>query len=303
VYANLETKKHCPLCGGPSQKSLVIGRGHCQLQSCEDCAADFADHVEPSSKESHGDHFQGLNLRLYEQSVQRTREKSYDQLLNRVKRHLKGGSWLDVGCSYGWLLKRVQKEGFTGYGVEPSASAATQARQDGLAVAQGIFPAETGESVPYSVVSFMDVLEHLPNPAEVLLKTKALMTPEGLLIVQVPDQQCLLYKTAKVLARAGGVDFALQRLWLVGFPFPHRFYFNKSSLYGLMHKAGFEVVEFYRAPIGSPGEAFSRVEYVERNSGPLSIVVAAGVAALQVIDNLSRHGGLMVLIARQRRIR
>src|SRR5207237_8460925 len=123
--------------------------------------------------------------------------------------------------------------------------------------AEGIFPQETGGGAPYSIISFMDVLEHLPNPEAALQSAKQLLTEEGLLVIQVPDQACLLYAAAKAMNQLAGKDFALRRLWLTEFAFPHQFYFNRVSLTKLLERSGFVVTEFFRAAISDPREDFS----------------------------------------------
>jgi len=240
---------------------------------------------------------------MYARSVKATREASYDELLARVSAVVQGGRWLDVGCSYGWLLERVQTAGFDGYGVEPSPGAAQQARDAKLKVTTGIFPAVVGDGAPYSVVSFMDVLEHLSDPAMVLESTARHLGVEGVVVIQVPDQTCLLYGLAKLLCRwsVGRLDFALRRLWLTDLDFPHRFYFSRRSLGLLCSRLGYEIIDWYRAAIGAPGQARDRVGYLKGSSSAALPLVSAGVATISALDNMWQHGGLLVVIARPRR--
>jgi 2-polyprenyl-3-methyl-5-hydroxy-6-metoxy-1,4-benzoquinol methylase len=240
---------------------------------------------------------------MYARSVQATRESSYDELLAHVRAVVKGGRWLDVGCSYGWLLRRVRAAGFDGFGVEPSPGAAQRAREAGLSVATGTFPAVVGDGAPYSVVSFMDVLEHLPDPTLVLESTRQHLGAEGVVVIQVPDQSCLLYWLARSMCRwsGGRLDFALRRLWLTDLDFPHRFYFNRNSLDRLCSRAGYEITDWYRAAIGAPGQARDRVGYLKSKGNAALPLVSAGVATINALDILWKHGGLLVLIARPKR--
>jgi SAM-dependent methyltransferase len=157
-----------------------------------------------------------------------------------------------------------------------------------------------GNGAPYSVVSFMDVLEHLPDPTLVLESASRHLGPEGVVLIQVPDQSCLLYWLARSLCRwsGGRLDFALRRLWLTDLDFPHRFYFNRRSLDRLCSGSGYEIIDWYRSPIGAPGQARDRVGYLKGKSNATLSLVSAGVATISVLDNLWKHGGLLVLIAR-----
>jgi len=200
-------------------------------------------------------------------------------------------------------LERVRAAGFDGYGVEPSPGAAQKARDAGLSVTTGTFPAVAGDGAPYSVVSFMDVLEHLPDPTLVLESTCRHLGLEGVVVIQVPDQRCLLYWLARALCRwsGGRLDFALRRLWLTDLDFPHRFYFSRRSLDRLCSRSGYEIIDWYRAAIGAPGQARDRVGYLKGKSNVALPLVSAGVATIGALDNLWNHGGLLVVIARPRR--
>ena len=266
---------------------------------CDACTAENG--VIDSDPRSAGrlDHFRTVSHEHYERSVRATREASYDPLLNRVKR-LTGsrGRWLDVGCSFGWLLARLRCHGIEGFGVEPSLSAVESARQFGLRVTQGIFPDVVGEGAPYNVISFMDVLEHLPDPAMVLGEARKILVPGGLVVVQVPDQACLLYWTAGALCRwtQGRVDFALRRLWLVGLDFPHLVYFTRTSLTTLLVQCGYEIAGVYRAPISHPRQSYDRVSALS-GTGWFSGVVSGAVGGITALDALTGHGGLLVALA------
>jgi hypothetical protein len=125
----------------------------------------------------------------------------------------------------------------------------------------------------------------------------------GVVVIQVPDQACLLYWLAKSLCcwSGGRLDFALRRLWLTDLDFPHRFYFSRRSLERLCSRSGFEIIDCYRAAIGAPGQARDRVGYLKGRRSAALPWVSAGVAVINMLDNLWRHGGLLVVIARPER--
>ena len=288
----------CPLCAASAAAPIASFGPQIQIYLCPECRVEFA--VYPPERSSDCDHFEGLDAEMYSRSVKATREASYGTLLAHVSAQVKGGRWLDVGCSYGWLLERVQAEGYDGYGVEPSGGAVAAARQKGLKVTAGIYPDVVGDGPPYSVISFIDVLEHLPEPRAVLEESRRHLAKDGVVAIQVPDQACLLHALAKNMCRwsGGRLDFAYRRLWLIGLDFPHRFYFNRFALERVLTGAGYEVVDWYRAPIGAPGQARDRVGYMKGQTHAALPLVAAGVAAINAFDNFTGHGGLLVVIAR-----
>jgi SAM-dependent methyltransferase len=249
------------------------------------------------------DHFTQVRMASYSRSVQIVRERSYRTLVDAVRTYVRAGRWLDVGCSFGWLLQYVRTRGFDPYGVEPSPSAAQDARGRGLRVVVGEYPDVGGKDAPYQVISLIDVLEHIANPFLVLRAVRRHLTPEGILVVQVPDRECLLYRTALLLSWIGGerLGGSLRRLYLHGLDFPHLFYYHHYSLKMLLEREGFQVLCEYRAPIGSLDTALERVAYLEgpRRGAMVNRTLALGVCLLQVLDNIFQHGGLLVTVSRK----
>jgi len=94
----------------------------------------------------------------------------------------KRGAWLDVGCAAGFLLDVVREKGFSPYGLDYAPFGPQYAREQlHLANArQG-----TLDSIPtdfpdyFQVISFMDVLEHLPDQQAALQKACNLCEPGG----------------------------------------------------------------------------------------------------------------------------
>ena len=299
---------HCPVCGSQRKRRVAELPHVGTVLDCQECGVHYAQYDSPENGGSAApattndtDHFKGLDLDQYFRSVMQTRLRSYRPLLARLQPFVKAGKWLDIGCSYGWLLKFVAEQGFDAAGIEPSAAAAQEAVAKGLKMREGLFPSCLAPDEKFDVLSFMDVLEHLPSPIEALQSAAAHLNPGGIVVIQVPDQACFLYRLAVALNRYSGqrISFALRRLWLVGFDFPHQFYFEKDSLDRVVRAAGLQVLDWYRSPIGSPLEALDRVQYADPSSRLKNLVVGTAVGAINAVDMLTQHGGLLTMLARK----
>ena len=294
----------CRLCGDVAEWQLPKIPAGPLISRCGSCGFSFASHPRRSTLDCDvQDHFGGIDEEKYFRSVMATRLRSYDTLLRRVKKHVSTGTWLDVGCSYGWLLKHVSEDGYRGEGIEPSTPAAKRATDQGLQVRTGLFPAALGNAERFDVISFMDVLEHFEHPAEALEATRIHLAPGGVAVIQVPDQACWLFRLAEAMHRVSGgrVSFALRRLWLDGFDFPHQFYFTRCSLSLLLNQTGFEVLDWQRTPIGHPAEALDRVAYAKDSGSRVSsLAVGLAVGLINAVDAACGHGGLLTMIARPR---
>jgi SAM-dependent methyltransferase len=297
----------CRLCDQIAAWRLPAMAAGPKVFRCRSCGVAFARH-SPRAPLAAGDggdqdHFGGIDEDKYFRSVMATRLRSYASLVDRVKKQVPGGNWLDVGCSYGWLLKHIQEQGYAGEGIEPSAAAADRARQQNFRVRTGLFPEALTSDEKFDVISFMDVLEHFEHPGEALRAARQHLTPGGAIVLQVPDQACWLFRVAEAMYRLSGgrISFALRRLWLDGFDFPHQFYFTHLSLAGLLQKNGFQVVDCQRTPIGHPAEALDRVAYAEGAGNRLrTAAIGLSVGLINAVDTACGHGGLLTMIARPR---
>lgn len=139
------------------------------------------------------------------------------------------GRLIDVGSAVGDVLKVGSQRGWEVRGVEPNCYGAEAAE----AVVPGAtfvgsfeqFPIEDG---PFTLVTCLDVLEHLRRPDKAIEKMHALLAPNGVLALTVPDVSSLL---AKVLG-SRWPHYHRDHMW----------YFNRRTLRRLVENRGFEVV-------------------------------------------------------------
>ena len=292
-----QSAEACLLCHG-EMRQLVTDRRGFTLYACTGCGVHFC---PPAPAAIHHDHFVQVDMPAYSRSVKTVRERSYRHLVDAVQKYVPAGRWLDIGCSFGWLLDYTRVRGFDPYGIEPSSNAAHAALDKGIPILIGEYPQMAPINPPYQVISFMDVLEHLPDPSFVLNSVRGHLAPNGALVVQLPDRECLMYRTALWMCKLsrGHLAGPLKRLYLAGLDFPHTYYFSRNCLQSLLARDGFRVVYDYRAPTGSWDTMVDRVGYLEHSNGAKAItrMIAWGAGVLQVLDNLLGHGGLLVVIS------
>ena len=96
---------------------------------------------------------------------------------------------LDIGCATGYLGKELKKRGHQVYGVEISEKAGKEAEK----VLNGVIIGDIEEiDLPFpenyfDIIICADVLEHLFNPKEVLIKLKKYLKNDGYLIASIPN--------------------------------------------------------------------------------------------------------------------
>lgn len=139
---------------------------------------------------------------------------------------------LDLGCGNGKFLHLAQKwlPGAELYGIDPSPCAIESAIEYGVnATCESFENFDQSSSKKYEVISMWGVLEHLPNPLEILEKVRNKLVDNGYLIVCVPNVESLVVKM----------------LWDKCFTFcpQHLWYFDIASLSHLLSSQGFQLVE------------------------------------------------------------
>jgi len=106
-----------------------------------------------------------------------------------ISKYKKGGMLLDVGCATGSFLTTMKNCGdWKLYGVEKSEYAVNLARKkDGINIYQGeIIDAKFPDNY-FDVITWWDVLEHVPNPSASLYETYRILKPGGWVFIQTPD--------------------------------------------------------------------------------------------------------------------
>ena len=160
-------------------------------------------------------------------------------------------SALDVGCGrggFGRTLRGVLGEKAVIHGIEPVTSQAAASRADGAftQVHDGYYPDALPHGLSYDVISFIDVLEHMIDPWQVLRDTVGRLNENGVVIAAVPNVQ---YGTNLHGLLRGRWDYTdvgiLDRT--------HVRFFTRATCASLFTDSGYEVLSL--TPMGSIWQA------------------------------------------------
>lgn len=164
---------------------------------------------------------------------------TFDRLLRSMaERGLARGRLLDIGCGYGFFLQAAAPFFEFRAGTELSARAAEIARARADEVCLGSL-----DAVPpdwrFDCVVALHVVEHVYEPVPFLRRVRDLLTPDGAIIVAVPNM--------------GGVwRKSMGRRW-PSFKFPeHVAYYDARTLAELLRAAGFQRIEGVPYPHAFP---------------------------------------------------
>ena len=147
-------------------------------------------------------------------------------------------SFLDIGCGEGWALAYFQRQGWEVLGVDFSSFSLEKFNPElrGQLRTGDLYEevqqlAHDGNQ--FDVLWLDNVLEHVLEPAELLRQCRALVKPNGVLVVDVPNDFSSLQQH---LIDTGKIDRAF---WVV-LP-DHLSYFNQAGLRNLAAATGWNV--------------------------------------------------------------
>jgi len=168
-----------------------------------------------------------------------TQRKSWQFLKKRVP---VPGRIMDIGCGNGGLLYLARCEGWEVTGMELTASAATNIKQDtGIDVIVSDFLTyRGGDTGLYDVVVLRHVLEHLPDPILAMERIGSLLKPGGVTLMEFPNTRSFAYAWKRFLKNRGWKNKKYAEDWRPG----HCNEFCKKAYALLLQKTGFELLEW-----------------------------------------------------------
>lgn len=194
------------------------------------------------------------------------------RVLRFLERHVKPGNLLDVGCGAGVLLS-VAAQRWHADGVELCKWAGDEARNRfGVNVFQGTLDEAGYAAGAYDAVTMLDVIEHLPNPREVLAEIHRVMRPGGALFILTPDLSAPVSK--------------LMGAWWWGLRPAHLYYFSRDNLVALLERTGYDV-----KVVRHWGRRFTLGYWISRMRGyaPWLTGAVSKVAQATGLDRLPLH--------------
>lgn len=160
--------------------------------------------------------------------------KTYRRRMQLVSRWLRPGARiLDVGCAAGYFLRVAQQRGHDVYGVEmsPIADKAIEALGSER-VCRGFLSdaiaAHGHQPGSFDMVTLWDVIEHVPEPQQLLAEIRPLLRPDGHLLLETQNVQ------SRMAQRLGP-------RWHHYKHDEHLYHFDPTTVRRLLADTGFEV--------------------------------------------------------------
>jgi len=161
----------------------------------------------------------------------------YNEKYDLFEKHIKKQkpSILDIGSGLGYFLQRGKDRGWQTLGVEPSEESYDYSQNRGLNIINEYLNEQNYQDLgKFDVVHMHEVLEHLPDPTNMIKLAKNMLNPGGLICIVSPNDfnplQEAFVKNEKFI-----------KWWIA--PPEHINYFNFSSIIQLLENHVFTILE------------------------------------------------------------
>ena len=223
-----DSSRVCPACYRATSHALLFQKNGSDILQCTKCGLGRAESpaFDPTTyyteKYFSGGHADGYSDYQGAEAVLR---REFAGTVDFIRGFRASGKLLEVGCAYGFFLHEASNY-FDVAGIELAEKAAEHCRAQGLPVLNGVADQDTLARIGgIDVIVLLDVIEHLPAPAETLALCSNYLNPEGLIIITTGD-------FSSMVAKLSGAN------WRLMTPPQHLWYFTPESIRQLSRRLG-----------------------------------------------------------------
>lgn len=213
----------CIACKSTKIKKLETYKTH-YLVRCKNCHLVFAQKI-PLQEEldkiysgySRNDYLSPITI------------KRYHELLHSFKKYQHTNRIIDVGCGIGYFLECAIEQKWDAHGTEYTEKTIEICNNKGIKMQQGELNVSNYQSNMFDVVTSFEVIEHINNPLDEIMKFRKILRKNGLLYITTPNFNSLLRY------------FLKNNYTVINYP-EHLSYYTPKSLKKLLKDNGFKIV-------------------------------------------------------------
>lgn len=181
----------CPVCGSFHQKR-IHRNPPVNVVRCLRCNTIYLNPRFVNSQQHYWDSDLAYITKKYAKTLQNIqnhpRYANYRDILHSLHQINPSGRFLDVGAHIGNVLYLARDLGYETYGVEPSLSMTTVAKEHRqLNVFHGFLHDAQYPSNFFDIVTLIDVLEHIETPKIFLQEIHRILKPGGIVFIRIPN--------------------------------------------------------------------------------------------------------------------
>lgn len=260
---NLTEWARCPVCAAASRRDYVEFP-QLAFARCDGCGTIY------KTREL----AQLLSADFYEQGYfhgrKSGRDKRFEHRVRKAQRWIRallrfaprGSSLIDIGCSFGYVIEAGKRLGLRSAGLDVSEYAVKTCVERGYDARVGTLQKMPFDDASFDVCVMKHVIEHTADPASALAEVKRILSPDGLVLIAVPDSS---YWKGAVLRKS----YRYYRPDDLGAQ--HYVYYSRASLRSLLERHGFEVLadgkDHWPRGGAGPGRLVAGLEFLFLRAG------------------------------------
>lgn len=261
-------KEKCKLCN--NSVSTIFWANGCELKKCVRCGfVQMANEEESLSYQYNETYF--INSKYKDNGAL---EKEFIRRKKLIRKYLKKGTILDYGCATGEFVHYVSNM-YEAEGCDVSEDAIRLAKEKNNILGDKLYSVSEWEQTKkiYSAICLWDVIEHISNPYEILMKIKKRMRKNGYLFISTPNIGALWARI-------------LKSKWPFMTPPEHVSFFSFKSINELAELLDMEIVEWKSkgkwANVGFILYKFNRVSNIKIPDRVIKVFQAGLLSKLKV---------------------
>ncbi len=262
----------CPVCQGTSRRQ-IFNITDSPVYDCNSCGLRYLDPcLSPLAMQSAYESNETLsNLHSFHEgyydygdlSIKSKTFSDFEKALKLLEEHLSGSvkpyTIFDVGFGNGFFLALAKQRGWAVNGSDSSSKNAELAsKKFSLELLCTDFKKYESSGKLFDVVSFWDVIEHLPNPHEFIKKASLMLKPNGLILIGLPNDKSMLRFISSFLYRAtfGRFRKGIESTYFL----EHAAYYNLKTLQNLLNQNKFVLCNHFLTSTDLEKYSFSRMD-------------------------------------------
>lgn len=174
--------------------TIKIGGETFSLVSCTACGLEMVN-PQPTSEQLdtfYNTDYYGDKMIKFVPIIQWLRNLSVQKKVRRIlnlysQKNKKTGRIIDIGCADGNFLFNIKKRKWDTSGLEISKSIHQTNKNNDLNIVIGDITTQKFPDKSYDIITLWHVFEHLPEPNIYLNEIQRIITPDGLLVITIPN--------------------------------------------------------------------------------------------------------------------
>lgn len=286
----------CPVCNSQELNSVIkandwlVTKEEFSIYECASCEFRFTQdapsealvgpYYDNEDYVEHSDSSKGLIFTLYHWG----RKLMLNRKHNLIANNSQGKRLLDVGSASGYFLNHMKQKGFDVQGIEISEKARElcKSKFDIDTFTPNLLINKELDG-PYDVITLWHVFEHVYTYNEYFDAFKELLSPDGVLVIAMPNYKCY--------------DAAYYKEYWNGYDVPrHLWHFHPPTFNTFSEKRGFKTLKTKRLPLDPIYNSLVSADYKPRKAF-LGLTLLVGVWSYLIsLINKQRSSSLVYFL-------